>query len=364
MPSTVEAAGRLAHQGAALVREPYLAERVICVGGHPGCGKTMMTPIVGSLERVEMQKFNYALEYICSLHLLGRLDDDAATVMIRMLTDLDLYNMTMARETNFRWSDVSSVFSNPGPWRYVRRLFGPGDEAAAARIRTEKPILHITAHNLLAISPPLFAALGDRLRLLEVVRHPLYMVKQWHHYIDRYGTDVRDFTIWFEYQGRSLPFFARGWEERYRSSNAMDRVIYSIEHLTQLGQGAMARLSANQQAQAMIMPFERFVLDPWPYLRRLEGMLGSRVTALTRRELKRQKVPRSRIADGLARPIYREYGWQPATRGSDERRELEMRREYAAQHASAEGLGTLDRMCAAYEAEHLSGIVSLRRSAS
>ena len=197
----------LSQTPANVIRGPHLVDRVIFVGGHPGCGKTLMTPIVGSLARVEIQKANYFLEHICSLRFLDRIDDQVATVLIRMLTDLDLYHLMMSRETNFRFSDLTSVFKNPGTLRYIRRLFQPGDAVARERIKTTKPILQILAHNLLVLSPSLFKALGDRLRVLEVVRHPLYMIKQWYLYIERYGTDVRDFTICFDYEGNSLPFF-------------------------------------------------------------------------------------------------------------------------------------------------------------
>lgn len=341
-----------------VVREPRLVERVVFVGGHPGSGKTLLTAIVGGLDRVEMQKYNYALEHLCGLSFLGRLEEGVATPLIRMLADVDLYNMTMARDTNFRCSDYTSVFRNPGGWRYIRRLFQPGDAAAVERIRETHPILQITIHNILAISWPLFQALGDRVRILEVVRHPLYMIKQWRLYIERYGTDVRDFTIWFDYHGQALPFFALGWEEQYVRSNPMDRCIYSIERLSQLGRQVMERLSVSQRSQVMILPFEPFVLDPWPHLRQLEALLGTRVTARTRSELKRQRVPRRRIADGIPLKCYRQYGWPPPQQDADERGELESRRAYVAKEASAEGLRVMDELCRAYEAEHLHGAIA------
>lgn len=336
-----------------VVREPYLVDRVIFVGGHPGCGKTLITPIVGSLARVEIQKVDYIIEHICSLRFLGRIDDQVATVLIRMLTDLDLYHLMMSRETNFRVSDLSSVFNNPGTLRYIRRLFQPGDAAACERIKQTKPILQILTHNLLALSPSLYQALGDRLRILEMVRHPLYMIKQWYLYIERYGTDVRDFTIWFDYRGHSLPFFAYGWEEKYLRANSMDRVIYSIEHLSLLGERVIQNLSEQEKKQIILIPFERFVLDPWPYLRRLESLLETQVTTLTRRELKRQKVPRKMIADGIPLSIYKQNGWEPPQKGSNESKELELRRRYAAERASPEAMGVLDRLCAAYEQKYL-----------
>ncbi len=349
MPSSVEEKAVTPADSVRIVREPRLAEKVIVVGGHPGCGKTMMTPIVGSLARVEVQKFNYALEHLCGLNLLGKLDDSSAAALIRMLCDIDLYNLMMSREANFRPSDLSSVFKNPGTWRYLRRLFGPGDAAVLDRIQNEKPILHMTLHNCLVISPPLFSALGTALRILEVIRHPLYMIKQWHLYIERYGTDAREFTLWFEHEGHSLPFFAYGWEEQYIRSNPMDRVIYSIRHLSVSDEQVLRNLPDSRKKQILRIPFERFVLNPWPYLRQLEALLGTHVTSLTHRELKRQRVPRKRIADGIPLPIYKLNGWAAPQRGTDETQELGQRRAYAAQFATPEAMKVLDQLSEEYE---------------
>ena len=339
-----------------IVREPYLAERVIFVGGQPGCGKTLMMALLGTLDRVEIQLYDYPLEYICALSDLGAVSDEVATTMIRMLSDLDLYNMTMSRCVNFRFADYTSVFRNPGKWRYLRRLIQPGDAAAVTRIRQTHPILQLTVHNLLALCGPLFRALEGRLRILEVVRHPLYMIKQWYLYIDAYGNDPRDFNIWYDYEGKALPYFAKGWEEQYVRSNKMDRVIYSIAHIAAQGEAVLAGLSEQQRSRIMILPFERFVLDPWPSLRTLEALLDTQVTRRTRREMKRQRVPRRRIADGLPLKAYKLYGWEPAMKESDERRELEKRWRYTAAEASPEGMRVLDELCARYEVEHLSGM--------
>jgi hypothetical protein len=225
----------------------------------------------------------------------------------------------------------------------------PGDAAVVERIRATRPILQILTHHLLAFSRPLFTALGERLRIIEVVRHPLYMIKQLHLDVERFGTDARVFTICFEYQGRRLPFFARGWEDQFLQSNPMDNVIHSLAHLFETNAAVLRSLSAEERAHVQVVPFERFVLGPAPYLKAFEELLGTHRTAATRRELKRQNVPRKMIADGVDVPIYRKYGWEPPEKGGSETSELLRRRQYAQEHASPEGLDVLDRLCAAYE---------------
>jgi len=158
-------------------------------------------------------------------------------------------------------------------------------------------------------------------------------------------------------QGRAVPFFAHGWEERFLESNPMDRAIFAIEHLLEIGHQALAQLPDHQKAQVLTVPFEPFVLDPWPWLRQMETFLGTHVTPATRRELKRQKVPRARIAAGVARKIYKQYGWTPPAQGGDERGELASRRAFVAKEASAEGLRVMDRLCETYAATHLHGAI-------
>lgn len=332
-------------------RPGILLPKVVFVGGQNGCGKTMLTPIIGGLDRVEMQKYNYTMEHICSLRHLNRIDANVATSMVKMLLDMDIYNLQMSRETNFRPSDLSSVFKNPGVSRYLRRLFQEGDAGAVERIQNENPILHMVTHYLLLFGKTLVDAFGERALLLEVVRHPLYMIKQWFLYIDRYGTDLRDFTVCFRHKGHLLPFFTDGWEDKFIESNTMDRAIHTIDQLFVKANHVLNQMTPAQRAQVLFIPFESFVLNPSPYMGKITSALGTKVIERTRKEMKKQKVPRKMIADGISLPIYKQYGWQPP-KSASEGSELDMRREFVAKHASAEGLKVMDRLCEQYEADY------------
>ena len=64
-------------------RPEHFAEKVVIVDGQPGCGKTMLSPIIGTLDRVELMTYAYPLEYICALHAIGKMTDDAAMTTAR-----------------------------------------------------------------------------------------------------------------------------------------------------------------------------------------------------------------------------------------------------------------------------------------
>ena len=336
------------------VRQPEVAGSVAFVDGMPGCGKTLFSPIIGSLARVELMQPSYFIEFVCELHMLDRVPDDAAAVLVRMVTDLQLYNGVMGRETNFRVADLAGVWSNSRRLDYVMRLMRSGDDAVMERVERDRPILNLFTHFLLGKGRIVFDALGPRARFIEVVRHPLYMIKQQFAYMHRWGKDPRDFAVCFEYDGRTLPWWAYGCEDQYLRAGLMDRVILMIQLYQRMVADTLDSLPATRRSQIVTIPFERFVVDPWPYLRKVEALLETTATTRTRRALRRQNVPRKMYADGVGKKIYREYGWQPP-RSNSEADEFAVRREFAATHASAKGLGLLDALCAEYEANYLNG---------
>lgn len=343
------------HENFRVVRKPYLAEKVVLVGGQDGCGKTMLSPIVAALDRVEKLTYSYEIEHVCTLHYLGKIETDAAVAFIRMLTDLKLYDSMMSREVNFRPSDLSSVFRDAVPFRYIRRLFQKGDAAVPGRIEREKPILHITAHKLLPIGESVFQALGNRVVFIEVVRHPLYMINQQTLNMERLLQDVRDFVVYFQYNDTQLPYYTLGWEDLFIRSNPVEKAIYCIEKLTEMVKTSRRKLVEKYDARILTVPFENFVVAPWPYMEQIEQVMGTRVTRVTRRMMKKQKVPRKMYAEGIDLKIYQRCGWEPPRAGSDENREFEIRRQFVAQQASSQAMQVLDKLCAEYEEEYIYG---------
>ncbi len=336
---------------ARIVREPRIVEKLVFLDGLTGTGKTMMGPLLGSLDRVELLRIEHIYEYICILDFLGKMERDAACAMLGMYADLATYDSMIARETNFRPSDLSGVFSNPGALRYLRRLLAKDGDAVAERIRTERPIVQVLTHQALPAMGAAFDRFGDRLCVIEMVRHPLYLLEHWHSYIDRHGTDARDFTIWLGHGDEALPWFASGWEERYAASGSFDRVIYSIDFLVRGGDAAVEQAGPQARERVLAVPFERFVLEPEPWIGRICELLGTRRSPTTARVLRKQKVPRGMVAAGPDKEIYRRYAWSAPERDATERSVYEQKRALAEQHASPEALEALDRLSAEYEAK-------------
>ena len=333
-----------------IIRQGHLAEKIVIVDGLPGCGKTLFSPIIAAMDRVELLNYAFEVEFICRLFHLKKIQEDAAIAMVRMLTDHKLYQTMMGRETNFRYFDLSSVFNNSHSWRYFKRIFQKGEMAVPERIKTDKPILNLTTHNLLSMGKPVFTALEDRLVFIEIVRHPLYMIIQQTLNMERLLDNPRNIQIYIKHKHGQLPFYTHKWEELFSSSNAVEKALYTISQCSKLTEEFKNRHNELIMSQTLTIPFERFVLDPWPYMQQIEELLGSKITRMTKKIIQKQNVPRKKISDGIPLAIYKRCGWEPPVEGLTERDELDKRRQFAVnQGASGQALELLDKISADYE---------------
>lgn len=333
-------------------RSKTITPTVLYLDGLTGTGKTMMGPLLGSFARVELGRFDHIHEHLCALDALKKIEPDAASFILSMYTDLGLYNIMIARETNFRFHDLSGAFSNPNFLRYFIRLFRADGNRVIERINQENPIYQVISHQALPVMELVFRTHQNRAKVVEMVRHPFYLIEHWETYIHRHGEDPRDFTVWVDYNGKSLPWFARGWEETYVNLSNFDKCVYTIAHLTKLADKTTESLPEDLRKNVLTIPFEHFVLDPEPYLKQIEALLDSSVTATTRRILKAQKVPRRQVALGPNKEIYKKYAWKKPKAGQTDKDHYEEKREFLRTKVSPAAFAELEKIAHDYESRY------------
>ncbi len=314
------------------VRNDILLEQLVLVDGQPGCGKTLFTAIIAAMERVELLNYSSELENLCALNYLNKISEDAVEAMIRIQMDLVIYETMMSRRVNIRPGDLSSIFRDVDVWTYLKRIFSKGNENVPDLIKKEKPILHFATHNLLAFSEPVFNSLGEKVLLIEIVRHPLYMLiqqtlNQLNHNDSLDGS--RQFHIYIKHENGQVPFWNYGQEELYQKANPVEKAIYEMQKMTELTENFKKQKLKWKDVQFLTIPFEHFVLNPWSYLKKIEDKLKSKINGKTKRRIKQQNVPRKKISDGIPLSIYKRCGWQVPDQNLSEIGELKKRRQFA-----------------------------------
>lgn len=280
-----------------VVRDGILLQQLVLVDGQPGSGKAVLDSAIASMDRVELLQFSTQIERVCALRDLGKITGDGAETMIKLEADLVLYNTMMSRNVNFRVSDQSSAFKDSNFWVYIKRLFAKGDKLILDRIKNERPILHFMTHSMLGFSEPIFNSFGDKVAIIEIVRHPMSMLVSQTRYIEEWTTHegmLRQVADPFlRYKDKQVPFWVKGYEELYCKSNPVERAIYVMRHQIEKVELFKNKFREIYEMQCITIPFEKYVIDPWPYLEKIETLLKTEMTRKTKKMLRKAGVPRN-----------------------------------------------------------------------
>ena len=343
-----------------ILRKNTILEKIILCDGQPGNGKSMFGALISSFNDVEHVRYSYALEQICALNYLRKISLDVAELLIKHDLDNIIYDVAMGKNLNFRYNDITSIFKSVNKIQYIKRLFSKGDMHTTKIISDTKPILNLIVHNFMVTSLPLFNAYENKVFLLDIVRHPLYMIIQQHlFFVDHFEQDnqKRNFTVMIEKDSMQIPFWNYDNDKYKIKSNSIDKVIAELYHHTILQENFRKKYKELFTKQILTIPFENFVLDPMPYIDKVKKNFEITPNNKTLSLMKKHKLPRTKLADGLALLVYKRCGWEPPRKNLSEKDELQLRKDYVIQQSpSKESLELLDYLIKKYNEKYFSSL--------
>lgn len=291
--------------------------KVIVTNGFNACGKTLVSPLLSSIERVLAMTTAYEIEWCSAFLYSNKMDESAYSEFVKLYVDNTIYDHMMGRKVNCRPSDLSSIFRYKGTMEYIRRMFRAGDNEIPPLVNKEQPILSLFTNNLLPLISPLSRALADRLLFIEVVRDPMYMYRQLSIFMETiiipdiekyftlkaYDRDKESYgLVYLDYFSDESVF-----TELSDQNTAMITVSY-LERMFDFYMNIDFSDLKIGQSTLMILPFEKFVETPDLWLKNVLQVLGADWTDALKREMKRQNVPRKIWREGPDLPIYRRFG--------------------------------------------------------
>ena len=291
-----------------IVRNAPLDSKIVVLDGISGTGKTMFSKIIGAFEGMQVGQFDNMFEWLQISAGLGLIEVDVSEELIKYLVDQKLYDSMISREVNFRPTDLSSVLSNPtDSLKYIGQLFMPDGQDAFDRILRENPSLFLITHQLFEPLSVARAALGDRLRIIESVRHPFYLIHHWEESIKLFG-ETRDFSLVLEQNDIRSPWWAKSWCDEFLTNNITENSVKSICSLMKpIIEYTNSNVSESSRYIRLI-PFEFFVLDPNEFICEIELFLDKKTSKTLGGVLIDQRIPRSNVSHGKRLEIYDRYG--------------------------------------------------------
>ena len=327
-----------------------LAKKIVIVDGMIGGGKNLLSYIVSSLPNVEMWVHRTQIEQICALYHMEHISLDAAKTLINTWLEEEILNQNMSRNINFKPSDISSVFCDPKPLRYFKRLFKSPSQAKE-NVENEMPTLNLMTHVNTSYAKPLFDALGERLTFIRVSRHPMTvnMLKLNEKWTDRWGIDDRHSYILYKTLDKfskpiHLPFYVKNIEKTYLSANPIDRSILLFDQWIRNGDNFIDNIKKSTAANIIEIPYENFVFHPEEYIKKIASTLEVTPDNTTNKMMRRQRVPRSFLNDGPKKKFKFKIGFENANKNLSLSENFAEGRAYAAETASLEALPYLTNL--------------------
>jgi len=272
-----------------IIRDNILCENVAFVDGMPGTGKSLIAPFVSSMKECELWKLNHLYEYIL-IHLSrDKITLESATALLRLYADLDLYNLNISRDLNFRRTDDSGPHYNLLEERYKARLDEKDGDGVVDKIINEKPFLIIMSHFIITEAKNLKMIYSDRnLHFITLLRHPGTIVRRWNEgdWFNRINIDPREFTPAEETNGIKHPWYAR--KDKLYEYTPIDHIAnYVINYFK-----SEETLFDDPNYSVIRIHFEKFEVDTEAYIDRLECVFGER-TKVTEQLLNKFSLPRA-----------------------------------------------------------------------
>lgn len=292
-----------------LVKESFLKDLVI-VTGSPASGKSMLAPIVASLERTENFKMSILLEHLGTLNYLGKLPEDVLVFLLRYTVDFMLYDNMIGRNMNFRFGDETSIFNTGNPEKYFERLLAERGEFVVDEIEEKRPLPVLALSDAFWHAKKWFEAFPF-LKMVYMGRHPVDTVYSWYNH--KYGEEARltpqtknagvthgsetynskiSQVLLTRINDKIVPYYALGWEEKYRELSEMDRVIYMIECIRKNYAKALSSLSKKERERILFLLFDDTVTNTESVLTKMCNFLNTEKTPHTSFVLERENCPR------------------------------------------------------------------------
>jgi hypothetical protein len=288
-----------------LAKQNVFKNDIIIIDGLWGTGKSILGPIISGMRGVEKTKAESIYEYMSWLHYLGKIEQDGAIWMMRTYADCSQYHNRIGRELNLRWSDDTGLKHVRNKWDYVKRLFGTEGDIKVNEINSENLAFSVMSHLLMLTPDLLIPAYGNRVKVIEMLRHPLYMVNHFASYLERFESS-REFTMSYYHEDVKIPWFVNGWEEAFIHGNKFERAVLCIINLYPWLDSQITK-AKNDGLQILDLSFEETVFDTNSAIQKIQTFIGRKHSSHLNKILKSQKLPRETIAKGNG---HASYGWQ------------------------------------------------------
>ena len=277
--------------------------KIVFFGGSTRSGKIILSRIISSLERSENIRVDHVTEQFPILNRLGQLTDEGCSTMLKYSINLLTYDNFIGRNSNFKYTDFTSIWKTPNPKKYFDRLrsntnkYGDSKEGdnAIREIKKKDIIFNMMVHyELMHIG--MFIKTFPKCYFYNMIKNPIDLVYSWSkkNYSNEFLKNIRNSTLMIKYKNKYLPYYAIGCEEIYINSKYdVDKIIYMIKNSHDISNREYNKLTSIEKKRVKSIFFDDLVIAPDKIIDKICKDLNTQRTDYTYTVLSEEKCPRN-----------------------------------------------------------------------
>jgi hypothetical protein len=271
-----------------------LKPNIVFVDGLTRVGKAMYNKIIASLENMTQPQFLEPLEQLLPMYKTGHIDKNAFSAFLRLHLNERAYNYNLSRNLNFRYDDLTSIHNaNDSKGLFKNLSKHDGDEVVEELLNDN--IMHqFQTHDILT-NHSLFLDLNLGVKIIEVIRNPIDTIHSWYKrgWGERFDQeDPRSFTCLIKSNGKNLPHYAIGYEEKYFTLNKMEKCVFLHNKLLNQSIQEYSKLSNIEKENILILRYEDMLKNSEIEIDKICLFLNTKKTEYTQKAMIDAKVPR------------------------------------------------------------------------
>jgi len=265
-------------------------DNVVIVTGSLNSGKSMVAPIVSSLNKVEHLRKLIEVDQVLHLTNLKKIKREVAYFFIRHYLDKSFYEQLIGRNLNYRAGDETSIFTAKNPIELKKRAFLKRGEHVIKKHVKNKTIFCMDTHDGMMLFH-LWREVNKKFKFINIFRNPIDTVNGCFNVGQgKIENILFNEIIMFKKNKNIFPLYFLNNYREYPKKNTMDRVIDEV--LFCLKKEYLNYKKYKNNKNCLFIENEDFAVNSDRNISEICKFLKTKRSNFTKKIMKRENCPR------------------------------------------------------------------------
>ena len=160
------------------IKRSFLKNLILVTGTHTS-GKSMVSPVIASLNNVEILRKIYLLDQIAILNSFSKIDNYISTFISKHILDFSFYEQLIGRNLNFRYEDETGIYQSKNHKIFKKRIYIKRGKKVLEKHLKKNTHMLVDTHDGMWFYDFWKRLNINNLKIISVFRNPIDVVNSW-----------------------------------------------------------------------------------------------------------------------------------------------------------------------------------------